>query len=303
MAEICHLNRELLQNLYDKLNGGLFYENHDEDMALVGQLRLALAATPKTPRLAIMTVAQQVVDALEADRKSEGYDLEAGMFGPAFSNLMCKWAALEYAAQPAIGRADFATEAEGDAFILGWFEGQGWGFPSPRDESTISNAVARLSVRGESFLESTRKTCEVPTLDEAIRQAHWAHWAAEEHHVVAVSVRHLRLLANHNDAATPQAAAQPPAPGEAAREYMTGYSDCKEWAQPSQAVELSDEEQVALLRFNETCEDGQGYDVKTSMMSRLAEIGVVSRKFGSVYFVTEYGQRVIAAINAKGSAT
>ena len=73
------------------------------------------------------------------------------------------------------------------------------------------------------------------------------------------------------------------------------------WAQPSQAVELSDEEQVALLRFNETCEDGQGYDVKTSMMSRLAEIGVVSRKFGSVYFVTEYGQRVIAAINAKES--
>ena len=71
--------------------------------------------------------------------------------------------------------------------------------------------------------------------------------------------------------------------------------------EPSQAVELSDEEQVALLRFNETCEDGQGYDVKTSMMSRLAEIGVVSRKFGSVYFVTEYGQRVIAAINAKGA--
>ena len=29
-----------------------------------------------------------------------------------------------------------------------------------------------------------------------------------------------------------------PAPDEAAREYMTGYSDCKEWAQPSQAVEL-----------------------------------------------------------------
>lgn len=146
---------------------------------------------------------------------------------------------------------------------------------------------------------ATRKTCEVPTLDEAIRQAHWAHWAAEEHHVVAVSVRHLRLLANRNDTAAPQAAAQPPAPGEAAREYMTGYSDCKEWAQPSQAVELSDEEQVVLLRFNETCEDGQGYDVKTSMMSRLAEIVVVSRKFGSVYFVTEYGQRVIAEVGGE----
>ena len=140
MAEICHLNRELLQSLYDKLNGGLFYENHDEDMALVGQLRLALAATPKTPRLAIMAVAQQVCDALEADRKSEGYDLEAGMFGPAFSNLLRKWAALEYAAQPANGRPTFATEAEGDAYTLGWFEGQGWGFPTPRDASTIHNA-------------------------------------------------------------------------------------------------------------------------------------------------------------------
>ena len=30
--------------------------------------------------------------------------------------------------------------------------------------------------------------------------------------------------------ATPQAAAQPPAPSEAAREYMTGYSDGREWA-------------------------------------------------------------------------
>ena len=29
--------------------------------------------------------------------------------------------------------------------------------------------------------------------------------------------------------------AQPPAPGEAAREYMTGYSDGREWAKPSQA--------------------------------------------------------------------
>ena len=35
--------------------------------------------------------------------------------------------------------------------------------------------------------------------------------------------------------AVPPSQAQPPAPGEAAREYMTGYSDAKEWAQPSQA--------------------------------------------------------------------
>lgn len=41
--------------------------------------------------------------------------------------------------------------------------------------------------------------------------------------------------------------AQPPAPGEAAREYMTGYSDCKEWAQTSQAVELSDGEVMRCI--------------------------------------------------------
>lgn len=74
-------------------------------------------------------------------------------------------------------------------------------------------------------------------------------------------------------------------------------------AQPSQARELSDDEQAALLRFNETCEDGQEYDVPTRKMHRLAEIGVVSRKYGGVYFVTEYGQRVIAAINANGETS
>ena len=48
--------------------------------------------------------------------------------------------------------------------------------------------------------------------------------------------------------------AQPPAPGEAAREYMTGYSDAKEWAgatnqaQPSQAVELNDAKRLNWIR-------------------------------------------------------
>lgn len=52
-------------------------------------------------------------------------------------------------------------------------------------------------------------------------------------------------MTNHTDLI-----AQPPAPSEAAREYMTGYSDGREWAQadmlrtikelqPSQAGELS----------------------------------------------------------------
>ena len=142
---------------------------------------------------------------------------------------------------------------------------------------------------------------------------------------------------------------QPPAPSDTAITYMTGYSDGREWAQPSQAPQgcacrwdaednriatrvrhqgwldvvqewadrakgaeakleqpsqagkLSYEEAVALLRFNETCEDGEGYDVPKPMMGRLAEIGVVNRKTFGIYQITEYGQRVIAAINAKGA--
>lgn len=76
-----------------------------------------------------------------------------------------------------------------------------------------------------------------------------------------------------------------------------GYPD----AQPSQAGELSDEEAAALLRFNETCEDGEGYDVPSPMMARLSQIGVTGRKYGSLYFITECGNRAIAAINAKES--
>lgn len=155
--QIVHMNRELMQSLYDKLHGGAFYENHDDDMVLVGELRKALEQQPKTPRLAVMAVAQQVVDALEADRKSEGYDLEAGMFGPAFSNILRKWAALEYAARPNTARAVCTTEAEGDAYVLGWFDGQGWGFPTPRDESTISNARAAFKARSEPVTADTLK--------------------------------------------------------------------------------------------------------------------------------------------------
>jgi hypothetical protein len=33
---------------------------------------------------------------------------------------------------------------------------------------------------------------------EALRQSHWSHWSAEENHTVSVSVRHLRLLAQHS---------------------------------------------------------------------------------------------------------
>ena len=45
----------------------------------------------------------------------------------------------------------------------------------------------------------------------------------------------------------PQAAAQPSAPSDTTITYMTGYSDGKEWAQPSQAVELDYEKKLDIV--------------------------------------------------------
>ncbi len=62
-------------------------------------------------------------------------------------------------------------------------------------------------------------------------------------------------------------------------------------AQPAQEpVEWMDEdERKAFERFNETSEDGEGYDVPKQMMKRLAQIGVVHHTSGGIYGVTEFG--------------
>ena len=46
---------------------------------------------------------------------------------------------------------------------------------------------------------------------------------------------------------------------------------------------LTPEEREAALRFIETCEDGQGYDVSKPMMKRLADKGLVVHKGGGWY--------------------
>lgn len=44
---------------------------------------------------------------------------------------------------------------------------------------------------------------------------------------------------------------------------------------------LTDKEKSAALRFCETCDDGEGYDVPRTMMKRLEELGlVIDKKFG-----------------------
>jgi len=76
---------------------------------------------------------------------------------------------------------------------------------------------------------------------------------------------------------------QPPAPDEAAREYMTGYSDGREWAQPSQALELSDDEIDALLPTITL----KGLDPKQQVW--------LTQKKDAIAFA----RAIIAAINAK----
>jgi hypothetical protein len=58
---------------------------------------------------------------------------------------------------------------------------------------------------------------------------------------------------------------------------------------------FTSDEIAALRRFDETCQDGEGYDVPWTMMQRLAEIGAVRRLNVTRRFqFTEFGTAVIA---------
>lgn len=51
----------------------------------------------------------------------------------------------------------------------------------------------------------------------------------------------------------------------------------------------------ALMRFNETCEDGEGYDISAEAMARLVEIGLASKGPHGIRSITPFGQWVINA--------
>lgn len=71
-------------------------------------LGATLASRPvvAAPGMAVQMLAAEIVDALLADEKDGGFDLTAGMFGPAFSKLVRRWAALEYATASAPSQAE-----------------------------------------------------------------------------------------------------------------------------------------------------------------------------------------------------
>lgn len=58
-------------------------------------------------------------------------------------------------------------------------------------------------------------------------------------------------------------------------------------------VSMSEDQANALLRFNDTCEDGQPYDVRRSMMKSLTYVGMVRWCGGSRFEITDAG---IAAV-------
>ncbi|WP_323941631.1 hypothetical protein [Aeromonas caviae] len=60
--------------------------------------------------------------------------------------------------------------------------------------------------------------------------------------------------------------------------------------------QLSHEEHAALARFQQCCEDGQGYDVDKDMMTKLARKGALHHRSAGYYEVTETGCAMLAAV-------
>ena len=78
----------------------------------------------------------------------------------------------------------------------------------------------------------------------------------------------------------------------------TAIFKCQEaLAQPEQPVQdwhPTEAAITALKRFDETCSDGEGYDVPKDTMRCLAAIGLIYKTNGATYCITDYGQHVLA---------
>ena len=56
---------------------------------------------------------------------------------------------------------------------------------------------------------------------------------------------------------------------------------------------IKPEEMSAFLRFRDTCEDGEGFDVPKPMMQRLTQIGVIRHCGSGRYEYTDFGQSIL----------
>ncbi|WP_434577600.1 hypothetical protein [Pseudomonas sp. Z1-6] len=65
--------------------------------------------------------------------------------------------------------------------------------------------------------------------------------------------------------------------------------------------EISEDHANALHRFNETCMDGQEYDVRRSVMKSMTYVGLVRWCGGSRFEITDLGISVLEAANARSA--
>lgn len=72
-------------------------------------------------------------------------------------------------------------------------------------------------------------------------------------------------------------------------------SKCRELA-AGHWPRLQEQDINALMRFNETCEDGEGYDIGAEAMARLVEIGLAGKGPHGIRNITPFGQWVINAL-------
>lgn len=63
-------------------------------------------------------------------------------------------------------------------------------------------------------------------------------------------------------------------------------------------IQLSDQQQADLLRFRETCDDGEGYDVPSERMASLASVGVVRACGPNRFAITDAGVSTIMALRS-----
>ena len=68
------------------------------------------------------------------------------------------------------------------------------------------------------------------------------------------------------------------------------------------AIELDDQQKKDLLRFHETTEDDQGYDVPKDRMKKLARIGLIRSLGFSRYEFTDVGDSMVEALSKPQSA-
>ena len=84
--------------------------------------------------------------------------------------------------------------------------------------------------------------------------------------------------------------------------YLIGEAICEQakLAQPVQPTVLwkpTEAAIAALKRFEETCSDGEGYDLPNITMHKLAAIGLVYKIRGTTYCTTDFGNSVLAETN------